>query len=225
VISFDFDGTLVTHSFADAFWLEGVPSVYAQQHHMTVHAAKQYLLEEYDKIGDNRIEWYDPTYWFTRFQLNSNWNDLLEHYRPAVELYPEAATVLKQLSKHYTLIISSNAKREFITIQLDQTHLNNYFTHVFSSTSDFHTVKKVTDFYAMICTRLHIQPTEIVHVGDHKEFDYTEPQHYGITSFYLDRNKTNTGPFIVHDLNEFKEKITNLSTTHKKELKRITHTQ
>ena len=57
VISFDFDGTLATHSFADAFWLEGVPALYAKQNNITLEAAKKYILKEYDNIGDNRVEW------------------------------------------------------------------------------------------------------------------------------------------------------------------------
>ncbi len=206
VISFDFDGTIATHRFADAFWLEGVPTLYAKQHNISLTAAKKYLFEEYDKIGDNRIEWYDPGYWFDRFDLQTDWKKMLFHYRKNVEIYPEVPSVLKRLSTHYSLIISSNAKREFIEIQLKQTKIKGYFDQIFSSTSDFHTVKKVTDFYAMICKKLMIQPQEMIHVGDHKEFDYLAPQKYGITSFYLDRKKTNAGPHVIHTLKEF-EKI------------------
>ena len=205
VISFDFDGTIAKHTFADAFWLEGVPALYAKQHHVDVEAAKKYLFEEYDKIGDNRIEWYDPGYWFDRFDLQTDWKKMLSKYRKNVEIYSEAPSVLKRLSPQYSLIISSNAKKEFIDIQLRQSKLSSYFTQIFSSTSDFHTVKKVTDFYAMICKKLSIQPQEIVHVGDHKEFDYLSPQKLGITAFYLDRKKTITGPYVVHDLSQFEE--------------------
>jgi putative hydrolase of the HAD superfamily len=205
VISFDFDGTIAKHTFADAFWLEGVPALYAKQHHVDVETAKKYLFEEYDKIGDNRIEWYDPGYWFDRFDLQTDWKKMLLKYRKNVEIYPEVRSVLKRLSTQYSLIISSNAKKEFIDVQLRQNKLSGYFDQIFSSTSDFHTVKKVTDFYAMICKKLTIQPQEMVHVGDHKEFDYLAPQKLGITAFYLDRNKTSTGPCIVHNLSKFEE--------------------
>jgi len=210
VISFDLDGTLFKRSFADAFWLEGVPALYAQQHHTTIDEAKHYLFKEYDKIGDNRIEWYDPTYWFNRFELKSNWKKVLEQHRSFVEIYPDATPVLQRLSQHYSLIISSNAKKEFIAIQLEEAGVKDCFTHVFSSTSDFHTVKKVTEFYAMICKKLKIQPKEMIHVGDHKDFDYTAPQQYGIPSFYLDREHTSTGEDIIHDLYEFEQKLTTM---------------
>jgi putative hydrolase of the HAD superfamily len=207
VISFDFDGTIVTHKFADDFWLKGVPKLYAKQNHISLKAAQKYLLEEYDKIGDKRIEWYDPAYWFNRFKINSEWNSLLKQYQQSVEIYPDVIPVLKRLSQRYHLIVSSNAKREFIDTQLDFTDLKHYFTHIFSSTSDYHTVKKVTDFYGMICKKLSIKPQEMAHVGDHKEFDYLSPQKLGITAFYLDRNKTSTGLYTVHTLSQLEERL------------------
>jgi len=207
VLSFDFDGTIATHRFADAFWLEGVPVLYAKRHQVSVDAAKNLLFQEYEKIGDNRIEWYDPGYWFDRFDLQTDWKKMLHQFRKNVELYPEVQSVLKRLSTHYPLIISSNAKKEFIDVQLTQSDLRDYFDHIFSSTSDFHTVKKVTDFYAMICTKLRIQPREMIHIGDHKEFDFLSPQKLGIISFYLDRKKTMAGPRIVSDLREFEQAI------------------
>jgi putative hydrolase of the HAD superfamily len=207
VISFDFDGTIAKHTFADMFWLEGVPALYAKQHHIDIEVAKKYLFEEYEKIGDNRIEWYDPGYWFDRFNLQTDWKTMLITYRNNVEIYPEVSSVLKRLSKNYKLIISSNAKKEFIDIQLTQAKLCKYFEKVFSSTSDFHAVKKVTDFYAMICNKMNISPQEMIHVGDHKEFDFHSPQKLGITSYYLDRKKNTTGQHVVFDLKQFEKKI------------------
>lgn len=207
VISFDFDGTIAKHTFADAFWLEGVPALYATQHHVDLGTAKKILFEEYEKIGENRIEWYDPGYWFDRFNLPADWKKTLDEFRKNSEIYPEVPSVLKRLSSKYSLIISSNAKKEFIEVQLTQTELKSYFSRVFSSTSDFHTVKKVKDFYAMICKKLNITPQEMIHVGDHREFDYVCPQKLGITSYFLDRKKHTTGPQVISDLEQFEKEI------------------
>jgi HAD superfamily hydrolase (TIGR01549 family) len=207
VISFDFDGTIAKHTFADAFWLEGVPALYAKRHRVDVETAKNFLFEEYEKIGDNRIEWYDPGYWFDRFDLQTDWKKMLLQYRKNAEIYSEVPSVLKRLSPQYNLIISSNAKKEFINVQLKQSKLNSYVNRIFSSTSDFHTVKKVTDFYAMVCKKMKITPQEMIHIGDHKEFDYLSPQKLGITSYYLDRKKDTTGNHVVSDLKQFENKI------------------
>jgi HAD superfamily hydrolase (TIGR01549 family) len=211
VISFDLDSTLVKRTFADAVWLEGLPKIYSEEKNIDFNEAKKFLLSEYDRIGDNSIEWYDIGHWFERFNLKSSWRELLNKYSGVVEAYPETTDVLRRLNKNFSLIIISNAKREFIEIELKETNLKKYFTHVFSSTSDFHKIKKIAEFYLMICNRLKIKPSEMVHVGDHEEFDYNVPKKVGITSFYLDRNETNKGEFIVSNLEEFEKRISNLS--------------
>ena len=210
-ISFDLDDTLIKRTFADAVWLEGLPKIYAKEKNIDIEKAKQYLLKEYDEITDKRIEWYDISYWFTRFNLKHSWKKLLENYKQVIEPYPETEDVLKKLHKKYDLIIISNAKKEFIDVELDESRLKKYFTHVFSSTSDFHKVKKIAEFYLMICDKLNIKPSEMAHVGDHKEFDYQVPKKVGIQSFYLDRDGTSNGKFVVSNLEEFEERIGKLS--------------
>ena len=207
VISFDLDGTLVKKTFADLVWLEGLPKIYAEEKNISIEKAKQYLKKEYNKIGENKPEWYDLKFWFKHFNLKHDWKKLLNHYRYAIEKYPDTTPTLEELRKKYNLIIASNAKREFIEIELKEAHIKKFFTHIFSSTSDFNKVKKLTSFYSMICNKLEINPDEMIHIGDHIEFDYHIPKRIGITSYYLDRKKTTHGEFIVHNLLEFKEKI------------------
>ena len=206
-ISFDLDGTLMKSSYADLVWLEGVPKIYAQEKGVNLDEAEQFLRKEYDEVGDNREEWYDLEYWFNRLNLKNNWRELLEKYRYAIETYPQVPGVLRRLSKKFDLIVISNAKREFIEIEVEEAKIRKYFTFVFSSTSDFHKVKKVVDFYSMICKKIGVNPNEMVHIGDHKEFDYTIPKNLGIVSFYLNRKKTSKGEFIVYDLKEFEDRI------------------
>jgi len=207
IISFDLDGTLVKPSFADAVWLEGLPRLYAQTSGKDVETAKRELFAEYDRIGQERLEWYDPAYWFERFHLPGDWRTLLHQHKASIDCFEDATVVLPRLARHYKLIVSSNAKREFVDIELQELQIRDCFTQIYSSTSDFHTVKKVTEFYTMICQKLGVSPSEIVHIGDSKRFDYDAPRDAGITAFYLDRSGKETGPFIVHTLFEFEEKL------------------
>jgi putative hydrolase of the HAD superfamily len=202
IISFDLDGTLVKSTYADSVWLEGLPIIYAKEKKVPLEQAKQYIFKEYEKIGKNRKEWYDIDWWFKQFKLKENWKNLLNNYKNTIQLYPETIEILEKFSKKFELIIISNAKREFVEIQLEETYLKSYFKHVFSSLSDFSTVKKLPNVYRDILNFLNIQPNEIVHVGDSKEFDYESPQKIGIKSFYLNREKIESNNHTIHSLSD-----------------------
>ena len=216
VVSFDLDGTLVTSSFADAVWLDGLPRLYAQASGKDLETAKRELFAEYDRIGDQRLEWYDPAYWFDHYHIPGDWRSLLHQNRSHIACYPDAIAVLPRLAAQYQLIICSNAKREFVEIELEDINIRGCFTHIFSSTSDFHTVKKVTEFYALICQRLNVTSSQIVHVGDSRRFDYDAPRAAGITAYYLDRSGKESGPFVVHTLYEFEHKLAHVKEEKQK---------
>jgi putative hydrolase of the HAD superfamily len=68
-------------------------------------------------------------------------------------------------------------------------------------------VKKTIEFYQRICQILGASPQEIVHIGDHYEFDYLVPRRLGIRAFHLDRSGDKRGEFILRNLGELEEKI------------------
>ena len=69
-------------------------------------------------------------------------------------------------------------------------------------------MKKTIGFYRRICQILGANPDEIVHVGDHYEFDYLVPRELGIQAFYLDRTaKKESGDFILRDLRELEKRL------------------
>ncbi|MBN2603171.1 MAG: HAD family hydrolase [Candidatus Thermoplasmatota archaeon] len=207
IISFDLDNTLVTSKFADLVWLEGLPKIYSIEKNVSFDEAKNILIKAYDEVGENKIEWYDLQYWFNRYNLVSEWGKLLDYYRFAISLFPEVKEVLEVLSKKFELAIITNAKREFINTILSQTNIEPYFNHIFSSTSDFHEVKKTAAFYKLILEKLDISNNEIIHVGDHEYFDVAIPKSLNIVTYHLDRNNKKIGDNVIHDLGEFEIKV------------------
>jgi FMN phosphatase YigB (HAD superfamily) len=118
-ISLDMDGTLVNSRFVDKVWMEGMPRLYAEKHGLDFHAAKEYVVGEYMKIGSDRLEWYQLQYWIDKFQLKVNRDELLQIYDEEIEPYPEVGEALELLSENYELVVTSNAAREFIEIELE----------------------------------------------------------------------------------------------------------
>jgi HAD superfamily hydrolase (TIGR01549 family) len=207
VISFDMDGTLIDAEFTDWVWKHGVPTLYAAKEGLSFKTAKSLVEGEYDKVGDGAIEWYDIKYWLDFFQLREDWRSLLGRYVDKIRVYPDANPLLKRLGERFPLVLTSNAGREFIEIELGATGLGVYFGHVFSATSDFAKVKKTAGFYQEICQILGVHPNEIVHVGDHYEFDYRVPQSVGIQAFYLDRSGQRDGDSVLRDLGDLERRL------------------
>jgi HAD superfamily hydrolase (TIGR01549 family) len=206
VFSFDVDGTLVSPDFADCVWLRGIPEAYAAQENLSFEQAFEFVKREYDKISENRIEWYNIRYWLRKFNLGIAYEELFKKYKGEVKIYAEVERVLKVLKEEgYELVVNSNAATEFIDFQI--LPIKKFFSHVFSSTSDFGEVKKSNGYYARVCEILNVKPQEVVHTGDHLVLDFHNPRRIGITAYYLDRgrdaksNDTGYDRFVISDLN------------------------
>jgi putative hydrolase of the HAD superfamily len=68
-------------------------------------------------------------------------------------------------------------------------------------------VKREEDIYQRVSDLMGVLPFDIVHVGDHREFDFEAPQRIGMQSYFLDRSKKESGSQVIHGLDELKEII------------------
>ena len=207
IISFDMDGTLVDAEFTDWVWGHGIPTLYAKKAGLSFEAAKDFVVKEYLKVGEGAMEWYDIKYWFQLFQLEESWEVLMERYTDKIKIYPDVHPLLERLRDRHRMVLTSNAGREFIGMEMEATSLGQYFDRIFSATSDFGEVKKTAAFYQRICQILEARPQEIVHVGDHYEFDYLVPRSLGIQAFYLDRSGGEGGDFTLSDLRDLEKRL------------------
>lgn len=206
VVSFDVEGTLVTTDFSYAIWFEMIPQRYAERWDLSFEEATRKIKWEYDSLGDQQIDWYDVQYWFTRFDLGKA-DIAMEGLQPRVKYYPETKSVLKKLDGVCKLSVASGSPRPFLKHLLRDTA--HHFSSIFSSTSDFQQVK-TTEFYKNMCRQLLVEPEQVVHVGDHLQFDCLEPASIGIRAYYLDREGKSGDPAAVRDLAQFAKIINGL---------------
>jgi putative hydrolase of the HAD superfamily len=210
ILSFDLDGTLVYPDYSDLVWRTAIPELVAMKRSIDIEEAKEFVYAEYDSIGDERMEWYKIDYWFNRFGLEDNWKEIMELYSDRIKPYPEVIDVLNRLKDKFTLVIISNASREFIRIEMERTGIDNYISMVFSATTDFMEVKKTGRFYKRVCEILNIPPKDLIHVGDHWHFDYLIPRQIGIKAFYLDRKGERFNQDgVIRNLLELEERLLN----------------
>jgi len=204
LISFDLDSTLIDPTFTTSVWEIGIPRLFAKRYNTGLSEAISIVKAEYERIGDSALEWYDIRYWFEYLELPERWEDLLEEYRDKIRPFPEVKEVMEDLVQHYDLIVTSNAAREFVEVELQETQIGDYFTRVFSATSDFGQVKKTPQFYQQICEIMATEPSNAIHVGDHYEFDYLVPKSLGMEAYYLDRDgEKPKDSFTVKNLRDF----------------------
>ena len=208
VISFDLDGTLFDNMFVDSVWLEEIPRLYSVKMKVSVDDARRIVKREYDMVGKERLEWYDIRYWIRRFGLNVEAKELLRNFEHRIKPYPEVPTVLEQLRKRgFRLVVVTNARREFVELELEKADMKNRFDRVFSSTSEFGVVKKTVKLYQRVCDILGVSPQEMIHVGDDRNFDFDVPRRLGILAFHLDRTRKHEGEFVIHSLEELNTKL------------------
>jgi putative hydrolase of the HAD superfamily len=208
LVSFDLDGTITDTSFVDSVWLEGIPRLYASKKNLPLDDAKRLVKREYDKIGRERLEWYDPSYWIEKFGLHVSPKELLNSFESKIRIFPEVREVLEEIRvRGLKQIIVSNARREFVDLEIDKTNIAHYFERVFSATSDFGQIKKSVDIFQKVCNICRITPGEMIHVGDDRLFDFEIPRKLGIPAFYLDRTGQCKEKSAIHNLRELNKKL------------------
>ncbi len=187
LISFDAEGTVVTPDFSQAIWHEAIPALYAQKNGLDLALAKSRIREEYDTIGDQRLEWYDIEYWFNYLGLGSS-EPVIQSCLSKIAYYPEVTDVLYSLASKYKLIVASGTPLELLSFLLRD--IEPYFVRVFSSVSHYKQLKS-PNFYLSICEKMDVKPGQVIHVGDNWQFDFLNARQAGINALYLDRSGRN----------------------------------
>ncbi len=199
IVSFDVDGTLVDLEYNDLIWFKEIPELVAQEKGISFIESLELVKEEYNKLGEHNLNWYDIKYWITYFDLPVSHTQILEKYEPQVKIFPEVIPVLKDLQRDFTLIIITAMPREFLIPKMKK--LREYFKFAFSAISDFKNLKN-SEIYSKVSKILKVHPEEILHIGDHWEFDYLAARQAGFYSLYLDRSNTKKGENIINSLEE-----------------------
>jgi len=187
LISFDAEGTVVTPDFSEAIWHEAIPALYAQKKGLDIAQARRHIAEEYGRIGDQRLEWYDIEYWFSCLDLGSS-EPVIQSCLDKIGHYPEVTEVLSSLASEYRLIVASGTPLKLLHCLLRD--IKPYFVRIFSSVSHYRQLKS-PDFYLSICEEMGVKPSQVIHVGDNWQFDFLNAQQAGVNAFYLDRSGRN----------------------------------
>ena len=65
----------------NSVWLEGMPRLYALKNGLSFEDAKSFVTGEYGKVGRERLEWYDLSYWMAKLGLDVSPEEVLNVYQ------------------------------------------------------------------------------------------------------------------------------------------------
>jgi len=110
-----------------------------------------------------------------------------EHFAEAGvwQVYPEVPEVLEQLRRRFQLAVVSNfdGRLRFI---LQHLGISNYFSDIFIS-SELGADKPDPEIFRRALKVMHLEASEVLHVGDDPERDWKAAKEAGLSVFQLDR--------------------------------------
>jgi len=209
VLSFDLDGTLIRKGFDDIFWNQLIPEIFAERNKTSFKQAQRFILDEYEKVGSDDPRWYIPEYWFERFGLEANIQDVLKKVKYAEGIYDDVY-LLADFSKKYRVVISTNNPRIILEHKLEVLkHVRQFISHTFSSVSDFSNIMKSEEFYLAICKKMVTKPEQMLHIGDNPKHDLAIPRSVGVNALLIDRERKIDEENVIHSLKDLKQLLEN----------------
>lgn len=111
--------------------------------------------------------------------------DIFLEVRQQVAVYPEAEPMLRTLSRHFTLGALTNGNAD-----VSQTSLGKWFSVVYRA-EQIGASKPAPDMFRAAARTAGVEPSQMVHVGDHLEHDVAGAKQFGARSVWFnpDGNK------------------------------------
>ncbi len=159
----DMDGTLLDLAFDNHFWLEAVPNLYAQQHHLDLAQARIRLRSDY-ATQSGLLSWYCLDYWQERLGLDlmTLKRSLSTGIRYRADALPFLAH-LKSLDMPTWLV--TNAHPANVALKLQVTGLGVYLDKVICSHA-FGVPKEHPDFWSTLVRLYPLDLSKCLFIDD-----------------------------------------------------------
>lgn len=140
----DMDGTLLDLNFDNHFWLEFIPTRFAEANSLSMEQAKQQLVPQFKKM-EGKLEWYCLDYWSEALKLDIA--GLKAEISGLITILPHVMEFLEAVSQsHQKVILVTNAHRDSLDLKMDKTCLEPFFDQIISS-HDYGAPKELQVFW------------------------------------------------------------------------------
>lgn len=161
---------------------------------------------EREKVNHKIIETYH-----VRLTPEQMQNLLYENSTRFACLMPYALETLKVLRSDYRISLITNGASVLQRGKIRGTGINAYLDDVLIS-EEIGLRKPMPEIYALCCSRLGIEPKEVLHVGDNQALDYEGPRKAGMDALLCGNIQMERG---VHSISNLKELLTYLGASAK----------
>lgn len=159
----DMDGTLLDLNFDNHFWLEFVPSRFAEQNELSLEQAKLQLVPQFKEM-EGKLEWYCLDYWSDVLKLDIV--GLKAEVSGLISILPhviEFLTAIRQTSRQVILV--TNAHRGGLDLKMGKTCLSPFFDQIISS-HDYGSPKESQAFWSHLYEQQVFKKTRTLLVDD-----------------------------------------------------------
>lgn len=172
----DMDGTLLDLYFDNHFWLQHLPSAYAQARSMTVEAAKAQLVARFAQ-EQGQLNWYCIDFWEQELGLNI----VALKQETAHLIQPRAGALdflraIRDSGRHAWLV--TNAHHKSLAIKLARTPLSELCDRIICS-HDFKAPKESQSFWQSFQQQEPFNPKRTLFIDD-SESVLTSAQQFGV---------------------------------------------
>lgn len=130
-VLFDMDGTLLDLHFDTYIWMHLVPHMWAEQHQLSIAAAKTYLFQFYVK-HQATLEWYSSKFWASKLGIDVL--DLQKQQQHLISARPQCFHLLEHLKQlNIECWLVTNADLATLSLKLEKINLGPYFKQIISS--------------------------------------------------------------------------------------------
>lgn len=159
----DMDGTLLDLHFDNIFWLEWVPTHYAQQQRISIEQAKEKLYEQFAQLR-GQLDWYCVDYWTN--QLGLDIESLKRELSHLIRIRPDVEHFLLSLKKNQKKIyLVTNAHHKSMNLKMDKTGLAAYFDGLVTS-HQLGLPKEHPLFWQQLRTEIAFEPEHTLFIDD-----------------------------------------------------------
>ncbi len=172
----DMDGTLLDLRFDNQFWQHHLPIAVARQEKISLQQAKQKMAAQYNAVKGS-LDWYCLNYWSR--QTNLDIRQLKADNAESIALRSDVLPFLQALKeKQIPRILLTNAHPDGLAIKIQQTGLDQYLDHIYS-THEFGYCKESPKLWRALLAQHPFDPERTLFIDDNEELLLTARQ-FGI---------------------------------------------